>query len=1423
MRIKYILFFCFLAHVFNVYCEKSFNIKSITTKDGLTQNTISCILQDRQGFLWFGTLNGLNKYDGNEFVSLQPNYGDAITLSDSRIKNIYEDSDGYIWVKSNINNVNCYNPRTEKFVRFHASCTQYSNIYFSKNGDVWLWGNKTGFLKVSHTTKGLESHFFDMLELGIGAVNFITELSNGEIWIGTNDKLFIYKGNQINLFLEESDFHSVIEMGLFAYVFTNSNKIYKINKQLHKPVSELKNTINSHGCFLHNTSVFSSQKVLITTQQQSYIFDSQSLKITVANSLFKGDSLRNAFVKLDNKNHLWVYNMSGIIWQYDSIQNLFRPFELIPPSIVSNIDMERYSIYHDSKDMIWISTYGNGLFVINHKNNEVNHLKHHKNLQDGLNTNFLLSITEDRSGNIWLGTEYAGIAKIKLEENKYPSFYPGGDASREEDKVIRMVYEDDSENVWLGTKSGNLYIYDKYFGLIAKHHIKGGMPYVLAMDTLGNKWIGTKGNGLLVFKKNEFGKYIIFNDELLNINAFANKIYAICKDTKGRMWLGTFGYGLLLAKTNNGKLEFIDFPEIRKQQNRIRSIFQDRDGVIWLGGNNGLLVFNPDSLIGNQSQFVTYQFDSENNLSLNNNEVKTIFEDSNGRIWIGTSGGGLNQVIKNNDNTICFEHYTSKDGLVNDIVQGIQEDKYQNLWIGTESGISLFSLQTKHFENYSLSSKWEGDLICESAICKSKNKNLFLGSYAGLYRINPDSMRLPVKHEPVVFTELRVNGNRMLPTVKESPLSESISFVNEIHLKYNQNSFNIQFAVLNYEGTNRYTYILDGYEKHWNTSTQHNVATYRNIPSGDYVFRVKGSDNLGVWNKEETTLQIKLEQPYWRSNEAIVLYFLVLVLIAMVTVIVNRKINTLNAAVKFEHQLSEYKIRFFTNISHEFRTPLTIIRSAIENLIGQTDVSDGIKKQIVYLDKSSRRMLKLTNQFLEYRKIQNEQVKLELCETEIVSFFKDIFSTFQELAERKNVTYDFVCSMPDFSMLLDGEKMEKVVYNLLSNAFKFVKENGNIALQINVNQDFDTLSISVSDDGQGVPKKDQELLFTRFKQISVIVPGTGIGLNLCYEIVKLHQGRIQYVDTHGGGATFNVTIPIIENANDNQTHFSQEKSILLDVEVKDDKEISSIPLSNNELDKYKEYKILVIEDDPDVSDYLNDFLKQYFKVIVAINGLDGVNKCAYVNPNLIVCDAMMPKMDGYQVVKQIKSDFKTCHIPIIMLTAYASSQYQLKGIEAGADSYITKPFSSQYLITRMTKLLDQRCTLQQKYAIEPGISSLPKYAINRDNEFMKELNKTIEQNISNSEFSMEDFYVKMSMGRTIFYKKVKGLTGFTPNEYMRIVRMKEAAKLLTTTQLNVSEVAYKVGSGNPFYFSKCFKQQFGISPSEYAKNGGSIG
>ncbi len=1402
--------------------DNSFRFQNITIKDGLSQNTVKCLLQDSQGFIWLGTMNGLNRYDGTEFTVMMQEYGNKASLSDNRIRTIQEDAYGYIWLQTNINNVSCYNTRLGQFVNYHPFSTNHIKISMFNSGDVWLWGHSSGCLQVIHQKDKLKTKFFGKGQLGSENVRFLFEGNEGTAWIGTNNSVYRLKNGNLALIAQGNGFHTAIESGRYIYCLTNQNKILIFDKDMGKLIHEVHCSFKKNNIKINDIALLTSELILITTENNPYVFNTNSLKTKPANPYFNNKTLQNAYTYLDNKQNLWIYNKSGSIWQFDKSNRLFREIKLIPPSILSFIDMERYSVYHDSRNIIWITTYGNGLFAIDQNTGKITHFKHNPNEMSGLRTNFLLSITEDRSGEIWVGTEYAGISKISITPNKNILFTPGGDNASDGDKIVRLIYEDEKENLWIGTKNGNLFIYDKEFTPLIKHNIYGGMPYALTEDTAGNKWIGTKGKGLLVFNRDELKKYRVYDLPSLESNSKSNNnLYSICKDSKGRMWLATFGDGLFLAKPSKAKMTFKNFREISKAQSRMRTIVQDSRGLIWVGGNNGIVVFYPDNLIENEQQFISFRYDNRNPRSINNNEVKVIFKDSRDRIWIGTSGGGVNLALKSNSiEKTWFKHYTTEEGLINNIVQGIQEDDEENLWISTEAGVSKFNTTSGRFENYNFSDNWQANLFCESAYYKRKNGDILFGSYYGLYILKQDYKADTSYSPPVKITEIKINGTNVPPGNPDSPLKEAACMTRKIRLRYDQNSFSIQFAVLNYRNpaANSFTYILEGYERSWNPVTRHNIAVYRNIPSGNYTFKVKGCNSLGIWNNQETTLEIKVIPPFWRSPLAFIFYTVIIFVSGFIAIKTIMKINKLNTAVKIEQQLTEFKLQFFTNISHEFRSPLTIIQGTIENIKEKENLPPVIKRQIGLLEKSSQRLLRLINQLLTFRQVQNNSLVINTEQTESVAFFKEIFVQFEELAGKKGIKYKFSSTLSTLNMPIDRSKMDKIIFNLLSNAFKFTPENGQIDFELQYDKLGDTLKILVSDSGIGVPKDKQDLLFMRFKQIRPSAGGTGIGLHLTAELVKMLKGTIRYIDSKYGGACFIVEIPLSESNNGDKgiTDGKEQPEIpdlaLLKSQDDDNKTYKEIEIG-------KAYKILVIDDDPEINDFLRLKLDEYFKVVTAKNGLEGLKKCISEQPDLIISDVMMPEMDGYEITKRLKDDFRTCHIPIVMLTAYSSLDHQIQGINSGADSYITKPFSLKYLITRIVKLLEQREKLQEKFTKEPGLDQIPTYTIDRDNEFIKEIHKIIEQNIDNPEFSMDTFALKVKLSRTAFFKKVKGLTGYTPNEYLRILRMKKAAELLLTTNLNVSEVAFKVGLNNPFYFTKCFKNQFGTTPSAFAKKG----
>ena len=1396
------------------------DIKTITDRDGLSQNTVRCLMQDSKGFMWLGTVNGLNRYNGQEFLVMRPETASPLTLPDNRIRNIMEDRNGYIWIRTVSNTLCCYDPRLETFIDYDPEneTKNFSNILITSNDDVWLWGTRQGCCRVRHSGGSLQSWHLDEKILDSNSILFVFEDSERRIWIGTDKKLFTILDEVVISMIPKAYFYSAHETNNHLFFVTN-DRIIVFDKKQQTFLPDVK--IDSQRQVSLNGSAQVDHIILIATKANMYAFDTKSLSMTPVERFFQDNHLRNAYFLTDNKGYKWVYNMSGVLWRHHP-DNTFEPVRLIPPEILASIDFERYELFHDSRNIIWITTYGNGLFAID-LNDDVTH---HYTSDNGLPSNYLLCVTEDNSGEIWVGTEFTGVTRISLSNYPVNIFYPakkGENGNRV--NAVRLIYKDSENRYWFGTRNGYLYVCDSSFSELHRHRITGGLPFAITEDTLGNKWLGTRGKGVLIFPpdgKTAPRTYTLNDRE--HQSSSSNNIFSMLRDSKNRIWVGSFGGGLHLAEWRNNELTFRQINMLNEHQDMMRGMIQDRNGLIWVGCNEGVNVFDPDELIRDESKYINFRYDIKNEHSLNNNEVKTIFEDSQGRIWLGTTGGGLNLLMREEPlENSWFKHYTVKNGLSNEVIQAIIGDDDGYIWVSTESGISSFNPETERFENFIFSDSRQPALFNELSCLKRENGELMFGSYNGIYIFDPAKIHYDTYTPPVVMTGLRVNGNNVRPGEWDSPLTESIATTQSITLNHNQNSFNLEFAMLNFHAPefNRYTYYLDGYEKDWNPVSRYNAAAYRNVPPGTYLFKVKGCNSFGAWSNTETTLRIVIRPPWWTSGWAILLYMVILLTVILFVTRLLMKIHRLNTTVEIEKQLTEYKLRFFTNISHEFRTPLTIIRGSIENLTGMDDLPAAVGKQISALAKSSTRLLKLIDQLLEFRRLQNNRMELKLEHTDAVEFFYDIYLTFKEMAEKKKIEFLFESNEQERNMLLDRGKMDKIMYNLLSNAFKNTPNGGKILLKLFFSTSDDTFVLKVDDTGAGIPQDQRNMLFVRFKQINYAADGTGVGLHLTSELATVHKGSVTYSDSELGGACFSIMLPLSDKNYDKEDIVRDPlptKSVDMptpDIEAADtDNFITAFTEK-----PFKDYRLIVIEDNDDIREYIQTQLNEYFTVSTAVNGNDGLEKVMNEQPDLVVCDVMMPGIDGFEVTKRLKTNFETSHIPIIVLTAHSSEEHRIEGIQAGADAYITKPFSMKLLMARIVNLIEQREKLQQKFAKEPGLMRPSISFTDRDKDFLDKLHDVIEKNLENAEFSMDEFAQALGMGRTVFYKKVKGITGHSPSEYLRIIRMKKAAELLINTGLNVSEVSYRVGVNDPFYFSKCFKAQFGKTPSQYLRGG----
>ena len=1391
--------------------------KQMRTSDGLPNNSVRYLYQDSKGFLWLATLNGLSRYDGNSFLTFRPEIGDKVSLADNRIYDLTEDKNGFLWISTTPELFSCYDLQRACFVDYTGTGAlekNYSSIFVAANGDVWLRHSGNGCLRIVHQKdRQMVSTEFktERGNLPDNRVQFVNEDAGGRIWIGTQRGLVSVSDGQYKVEDRLLHFTSSLAFKNDMYFLTADGDIfcYQTTKQKLTKVGSLSavaGKTSPTGNFLLN------DKWIILTNTGVYDYDFNTRKISVDSGL----NIRNGEVICDNHGDFWIYNHTGRVTYILAKNGARKEFQLIPEDKLGYIDYERYHIVHDSRGIIWISTYGNGLFAYDTIEDKLEHFLANINDQSHISSDFLLYVMEDRAGGIWVSSEYSGLSRISVLNEGTSRIYPESRELFDRSNTIRMLTKMPDGDIWVGTRKGGLYTFDSDLHSKMSNQYFHSNIYAIAEDNQGEMWVGTRGNGLKIgdsWYRNEVSDPASLSD---------NNVFSLYRDRKDRMWIGTFGGGLELAEpTADGKYKFRHFLQQKFGLRMVRVIEEDDNGMIWVGTSEGVCIFHPDSLIADSDDYHLFNY---TNGTFCSNEIRCIYRDTKGRMWVGTSGSGLNLCEpEDNYRSLKYEHYGTSEGLVNDVIQSILGDNNGNLWVATEYGISKFNPTNHSFENYFFSSYTLGNVYSENSACVGVDGKLLFGTNYGLLVIDPDKIQDSETFSPVVFTDLHVNGTQINPTMEDSPLKQSLAYSDEITLKYFQNSFLIDFSTFDYSdsGRTKYMYWLENYDKGWSTPSPLNFASFKYLNPGTYVLHVKSCNGAGVWNESETTLKIVIVPPFWKTNWAMLGYVLLLIVTLYFTFRIVRNFNSLRNRINVEKQLTEYKLVFFTNISHEFRTPLTLIQGALEKIQRVADIPRDLIHPLKTMDKSTQRMLRLINQLLEFRKMQNNKLALSLEETDVIAFLYEIFLSFGDVAEQKNMNFRFIPSIPSYKMFLDKGNLDKVTYNLLSNAFKYTPSNGTIILSVTVDEVKKTLQIQVADTGVGIPKEKQNELFKRFMQSSFSGDSIGVGLHLSYELVQVHKGTIEYKDNDGGGSVFTVCIPTDKSVYSEKDFLIPGNVLLKEAggQAHHLLELSEeLPEPEKIAEPLNKRKVLIIEDDNDIREFLKEEVGVYFEVEVAADGTSGFEKARTYDADLIICDVLMPGMTGFEVTKKLKSDFATSHIPIILLTALNSPEKHLEGIEAGADAYIAKPFSIKLLLARVFRLIEQRDKLREKFSSEPGIVRAAVCSTDRDKEFADRLAVVLEQNLSRPEFSIDEFAQLMKLGRTVFYRKLRGVTGYSPNEYLRVVRMKKAAELLLSSEnLTVAEVAYKVGISDPFYFSKCFKTQFGVAPSVYQR------
>ena len=1402
-----------------------YHFSTYTTSEGLSHNTVWQVMQDEQGIIWAATSDGVNRFDGRQFVDLNLSGGKQYAPGQNAIHSLVKDKHGFVWMKAEDGRFFCYDPIKEHFVAYASSDIRnksYDKILVDSSGVNWLWGAKNGCLRVSYDDKGFHSRSFEsdgklFFDNTICAINSSPDIgmvitADSGIYFYTNEMLRVYNDrNALGII-------SCVMTREKLFFFTQNKIVLVYNKKsklFQNPIS-LPDELNKGE--LKEVVQINENSVLFSTNNSFYIFDTKTLLIQRAEDLLGEKTLSNLSFKIDNAKNLWVYDDKGLVWLYTT-DGKSKRIQLINDDADLLSTQLRYNFLQDSRGIFWISTYGNGLFVYDPKTGNLEHISTSLNQLNTISSNDILTIFEDKSGVIWVGTEYNGITRITLPKYIIRTFFPENENLLRRENSITAIQEDSRRNLWMASAAGNIYIYSE--NGVLKKKVNSSSVWTCSTVDLDNRiWLGSESDGIACFD-NEYSAPVVQTAVAgSSWSLSGNKINTLLCDKKNRIWIGLSEKGLCLASSSS-------ISEVHLGSNREESVgavycmMQDSKGYIWAGAEDGLFVFNPDSILKNPLRYTFIPYGKYDTRDLKKKQAQVIHEDKYGQLWIGTRGGGMTCYVKKSDlNPVYVEHYTTKNGLPNDIVKNIEEDNSGALWISTEYGISRFNPEARIFENYRFANINLGNVYNAASGLKCVTGELLFGSKYGCYMFNPNTFYRNSYVPNVVIINLKINGENVFAETGSSSLTNAISYSKEIELDYGKDNLTFEFLLPNYNDDylNKYSYILEGFDQEWSTPSIYNQATYRNLPAGRYHLKIKACNSAGVWNSQDTEILVIVKPPVWRSGYALFFYIMIILLILSMTYKIVRKVNVLNTQATVDKELGKYKVRFLSKMSNELRMPMSGIQHSVEEIEKQPYLTDHIKNQIQWINKNCNQLLSMIDMIFEHKTIEVEETVLTLEVADMISFVYASFHEFAGLAKSKGILYEFRSSEEELVLPIDKIKLGKILFLLLSRELRCVPNKGRISLEI-VN-DIDTVSIRLSDSGTDISPEVNKMICGEISASPDLFTPTDIGLKQASDLAVLHKGSIHFEKDAQGCYQCIITLSITSDVYQEHDFISKSRRTGKEINVPE----SFFTLTQDkgmvlpQSGQLKGYSVLVADANEDVRSFLKDELGKYFTVDTSEDGVDAYLKVSQSKPSLIIADVDLPKKDAYELTRKIKTNSQTFHIPIILLSGNSSSEYQLKGIESGADSFITKPFSLKYLITRIIKLIEKQEQFKQFFSEKLSLAAPKITTSDKDRIFMEEIQRILNANLANSEFSVDDFAGMINLGRTVFFKRLKDLTGYSPNDYIRVYRLKVSAELLRSGEYTVSEVGFKVGFKDPFYFSRRFKEQYGVSPSVYQKN-----
>lgn len=1354
---------------------------------GLSLSTVYSIYKDGNGYMWFGTRDGLNRFDGYSMKIFKHSVDDKFSINSNEVLSITEDTLGNLWIGTQAGGINILEHNSQRFINVNNSrylqairSSYINSIYKGPDGTMWI-GTRDGLYKAKYNIQKNGGFSFEEVSKNVVpligtefVVRNITSSKSGNLLLACEDGFYIYN-------IEKKQFKNLQDPQLQSMIFTGS---YSQSDKILWLTSMEKGLI----------------RVFFDSNEMGHITKTELFNLSQKNYYYIPTN-RIESITADKRDNLWVGSRNGLISfnLLNGEKNYFQNLMLDNRSISDN---KINCIYSDAEDIVWIGTEYKGVNKIDLNSKPFFHLKNLFEKPLVAEENYVTSITGGEPGKVFIGTDGRGIAYLDIKKPKEPlriinsQTLPGM-----RDDIIISLLLDSQADLWIGSNTNAVGRYNTKTGQLKYYDLKGYI-FAFANSKLNSVWIGCWNEGLYRIEK-ETGK-------ITNYRHLPNDSYSL-------------------------------------SSNIVLSVFEDKGQTLWVGTKGaGLNVMDNSFNSKGKLRFKKYLNNPKNSKSISNNDVNSIFQAKDGTIWICTASG-LNKVLEEADGTRTFENFFNGAGMPSSYIHGILEDKNENLWLSTNKGIIRFNPKNKSYTTYDSNDGLQSDEFRHNAFYKDPSGRLYFGGNNGLNYFYPDSIQSNPYKANLMITSVNVvgeenNSNKFIYS-KDAP--------NNITLKYRDKEISIEFSALHYSvpQKNKYSYRLKGFNDKWQTTDANNrKITYTNLDNGDYVFEVKASNNDEIWNNNPATLYIKVLPPPWKTAWAFLFYAIfiasILILFRKYSLIAVKEKNDLI----LEHlerekldELSKMKLQFFTNVSHELRTPLTLIKSPLDELLQYSKIDEFTKNSLSLIQKNVSRLLQMSNQLLDFRKIDSGRFKLSLTQENIVDLLNDIYKDFIPLAQSRNMEYVFNSTESQIDVWVDKERIKTVFYNLLSNAFKYSKNGSSIMAEVSVvlkefkpsatfKKNFNIknsskipyILINIIDTGMGIEKHSIKKIFERFYQANEAIPhfgGSGIGLAISREYVELHGGIIVVESRQQEGSCFSIYIP------KGKDHYKNEHVIFVSNNINDSvQEIpypeidhSTLALSSDTDETKSELPlILIIEDNEELLVYLKNTLSENYRVICAANGNDGYIMAGENNPDLIITDLSMPGMDGIDLCEHLKSELATCHIPIIIITARVSDESNIRGLETGADVYVNKPFNIHILKAQVKSLLDSRQRLKSIMAKELVVQPKDVTVASLDERFLAKLMEVVEENASDQTFGIKELTEKMNMSHSVIFRKIKSITGLTVVDYIRTFRLKKAAIILTKKKLPISEVSFMVGFSDPKYFSKCFQKEFGLSPTEYA-------